>query len=228
MGAGRLNRGPQADVTGCVQPERVSGDPVPTSHDSPLQRLGVSFGLWAWFVLMVIVSATLLGRHLLALPRPAADEALARSMATLRTPNDAGRWMAVHVLYAECKCSQRIAEHLLASDRPKDVSEHVLLVGSDAALESQLSARGFQVTRVEPTELSDRYHLQAVPLLVVSAPDGTIHYAGGYTARKQGPEARDLEILADARAGRSIETIPVFGCAVSRQLQSTVNPLGLP
>jgi hypothetical protein len=215
-------------LQGDVQAERVPGDPVPTSHDSLLQRVGVSFGLWGWFALMLVVSATLLGRHLLALPRPAADEALARSMATLRTPNDAGRWMAVHVLDAECKCSQRIAEHLLASDRPKDVSEHVLLVGGDVALETQLTSRGFQVARVEPTELSDRYHIQAVPLLVVSAPDGTVRYAGGYTARKQGPDPRDLEILADARAGRSVEPIPVFGCAVARRLQSTINPLGLP
>jgi hypothetical protein len=206
----------------------VHDDPPPIANDSALRRAAVSFGLCGWFALMVLVSATLLGRHLLPLPRPVADEALARSMATLRGPNDAGRWMAVHVLYAECKCSQRIAEHLLASDRPKEVSEHVLLVGSDAALEARLSSRGFQVTRIEPSELSERYHIQAVPLLVVSAPDGTVRYAGGYTARKQGPDPRDLEILADARAGRTIETIPVFGCAVSRKLQADVNPLGLP
>jgi hypothetical protein len=203
-------------------------DAPPIIGDSLLRRVGVSVGLWGWFVVMVLVSATLLGRHLLALPRPAADEALARSMATLRGPDDAGRWMAVHVLDAECKCSRRIVEHLLATDRPKDVSEQVLLVGSDAVLESQLASRGFRVTRVEPTELSDRYHLQAVPLLVVAAPDGTIRYAGGYTERKQGPAPRDLEIVADARAGHPIETIPVFGCAVARRLQSATNPLGLP
>jgi hypothetical protein len=206
----------------------VTEDLPPIAHDSPLRRVGVSFGLWGWFALMVLVSASLLGRHLLALPRPAADQALARSMATLRTPDDTGRWMAVHILDAECKCSRRIAEHLLATERPADVSEHVLLVGSDADLESRLSARGFQVTRVDPTQLFSRYHVQAVPLLVVSAPDGTVRYAGGYTARKQGPDPRDLAIVADARAGRAIEPIAVFGCAVGRQLQSAVNPLGLP
>src|ERR1700722_17988852 len=102
---------------------------------------------------MLLVSATLLGRHLLPLPRPAADDALARSMATLREPESAGRWMTVHVLYAECPCSQRIAEHLLASDRPKDVTEHVLVVGKNAELESKLSSRGFHVTGVEPADL---------------------------------------------------------------------------
>jgi hypothetical protein len=206
----------------------VTDDLLPITHDSPLRRVGVSLGLWGWFALMVLVSASLLGRHLLALPRPPADQALARSMASLRTPDDAGRWMAVHILDAECKCSRRIAEHLLASERPVGLSEHVLLVGTDTDLESQLSARGFQVTRVEPTQLFSQYRVQAVPLLVLAAPDGTLRYAGGYTARKQGPDPRDLAIVADARAGRATEPIPVFGCAVSRQLQSAVNPLGLP
>jgi hypothetical protein len=201
----------------------------PVAHDSRVRRVGVSVGLAVWFVAMLLVGATLLGRHLLALPRPGAeDAAFARSIATLRTPGDAGRWMAVHVLYADCGCSRRIVEHLLVTDRPKDVSERVLLVGTDVDLESRLTARGFPVTHVAPADLSERFGVQAVPLFVVAGPDGGVRYAGGYTARKQGPEPRDLDILADARAGRPVDPLPVFGCAVSRQLQSTLNPLGLP
>ncbi len=185
-------------------------------------------GLAVWFALMLVVCSTLLSRHLLALPRPSADAAFARSMASLRGPADEGRWMLVHVLYAECRCSQRIADHLMTTARPTDVREHVLLVGTDADLESKLIAHGFLLARVDQSELHDRYHVDAVPLLIVAAPDGSIRYAGGYTPRKQGLDSQDLEILASTRASRVVDALPVFGCAVARRLQSAINPLGLP
>lgn len=177
---------------------------------------------------MVAVGVTLMVRHSVALPRPTVDVELTRAMATLRTPSEAHRWMAVHVLYAECRCSQRIAEHLLSSTRPQNVVEHVLLVGSNAELEARLVAHGFHVTVVATEELAERYRVAAVPLLVIAASDETIRYAGGYTARKQGPEPRDLELIAAAREDRGLDALPVFGCVVSEKLQRAVNPLGLP
>jgi hypothetical protein len=136
--------------------------------------------------------------------------------------------MAVHVLYAECRCSQRIAEHILSSSRPLDVTERVLLIGRDPDLERRFAAHGLRVVLTDSTELGNRYHIAAVPLLVVVAPDDTVRYAGGYTLRKQGPDPQDLQLVADARAGRAPATLPVFGCAVSARLKSSLNPLGLP
>lgn len=185
-------------------------------------------GLIVWFVAMLAVGITLLARHAVALPRPTEDASFARAMASLRAPEDSGRWMAVHVLYAECQCSQRIANHLLTSDRPEGVAERVLLVGRSADLEARLAARGVRVVLTKSAELADRYHVQAVPLFVVVAPDDTVRYAGGYTARKQGPDPRDLEILAAARDDRFFARLPVFGCAVSARLRSSLNPIGLP
>jgi hypothetical protein len=184
--------------------------------------------LSAWFVAMLAVGTTLLARHAVALPRPIEDASFAQAMASMRSPAESGRWMAVHVLYAECQCSQRIADHLVASDRPSGVAEHVLLVGRSTGLEGRLTARGFPVTLTNAAELSGRYHVASVPLFVVVAPDDTVRYAGGYTTRKQGPDPRDLDILADVRADRFFARLPVFGCAVSARLQATLNPLGLP
>src|SRR5260221_2792476 len=96
------------------------------------ERAGVVLGLGAWFLVMLVVGATLLGRHLLALPRPVVNDGLAHAMGALRAPTDENRWMAVHVLYGQCKCSQRIAEHLLSAERPEGVVEQVLLLGKDA------------------------------------------------------------------------------------------------
>ena len=177
---------------------------------------------------MLAVGATLMARHTVALPRPAVGVELVASMASLRAPDEANRWMAVHVLYAECRCSRRIADHLASTTRPRDVTEHVLLVGRNADLEASLASRGFHVTTVEPERLAELYHLVAVPLLVVAAPDGTIRYAGGYTTSKQGPDPRDLEIIAGAKQNRPVFALPVFGCAVNEKLERSLNPLGLP
>jgi hypothetical protein len=178
---------------------------------------------------MLLLGAALLGRHMIALPRPSAqDEVLGRSMASLRGAPDAGRWMAVHVLYGECKCSQRVVDHLLSSERPADLSEKVLLVGGDDALRDRLTARHFAVVPVAAEDLDARYHVSGVPLLVVVDPDGLIRYSGGYTTSKQGPDPRDVEIIADARADRTVAALPVFGCAVSQKLRAALNPLGVP
>ncbi len=191
-----------------------------------LRRTGPS-ALGLWFVAMLVVGASLLARHAIALPMAPAAE-LDTAVATLRSEGDAGRWLAVHVLYAECRCSQRIAERLLSSIRPSDVVEQVLLVGRDEDLERRLASRGFRVFTIDEDELARRFHIQAAPLFLVAAPNGSVRYAGGYTKTKQGLDLLDRDILAVVRAGRAVEPLPVLGCAVSRALKQDMNPLGLP
>ncbi len=202
---------------------------APSAHArTAAKRIATRAALALWFAAMLAIGVSLLVRHSVALPRPTADAELARSMSALRSPLDVDRWMVVHVLYGECRCSQRIAEHLLSSPRPVDVVEYVLLVGADAALEARLTVRGFRTTVVASSELAERYHVVAAPLLVVIAPSGGIRYAGGYTTRKQGPDPQDLSLVATARDERWTDALPVFGCAVSEKLQRELNPLGLP
>lgn len=177
---------------------------------------------------MVGLCAVLLGRHLVPLPRPSAGDArLAAAMARLRREGDERKLLAVHVLYAECRCSLRIAEHLQTTTRLRDVSEHVVLVGQSDALRATLAARGFDVSTVNADELEATYAIEAVPLLVVVGPDGTVRYSGGYTTSKQGPAPRDREIIERARRRESTEPLPVFGCAASRALRDRLDPIGL-
>lgn len=199
-------------------------EPMIRSEAGARRQWLVYAALGAWFVVMGAVAASLLARHLVSLPPPE-DTA---PLASLRTADDTGRWMAVHVLYTECPCSRRIIEHLLASERPLYVVEHVVLVGAEGGLANALRVRGFHVVEVTPDELATRLGIDAVPLLVVLAPDDTTRYSGGYTERKQGPDPRDLEIIARARAGYGDPGLPVFGCAIGRALRQTFNPLDLP
>lgn len=188
---------------------------------SRLAKLALSF----WFAAMVGLSALLLARHLLALPRPSLDDAALGSLAALRDPGDS-RTLAVHVLYAECRCSGRLVAHLLRDPRPKDVAEVVLFVGGDRPTIERLRSHGFRVEQVDAETLGERWHVKAVPLLVVVSPSGAVQYAGGYTTRKQGPDPRDVEIIQRARLEQAVAALPVFGCAVAEDLRRGLDPTG--
>jgi hypothetical protein len=170
----------------------------------------------AWFGAMLLLGAALLAKHVVALPAPEKDDRLARSVSALRVPDARGKWLAVHVLYAECRCSQRIVAHLLSTARPTGWDETVLWVGT-ATPEPALSQH-YHVKRVTSAELS-RLGIEAAPLLVVVDAQDRVRYAGGYTTRKQGPVIDDLRILDAAQHSARLESLPVFGCAVSERLK---------
>jgi hypothetical protein len=186
---------------------------------------------WTWGVVLFVAASSLMAAHVYALPKPdAADQAMGRALNQLRSASDKDRWLVVHVLYAECKCSRRILDHLATSDRVSGVSEKLLLVGHRAELEARLgeiTARGFSVVKTSSKELRDRFHVQAAPLLLVIAPDGTVRYTGGYTDRKQGLGIRDVAIVRDLVASGTANELPLFGCATSKELQELLDPLAL-
>jgi len=185
---------------------------------------------WTWAIVLFVTATSLMAAHLYALPKPADDDALlASSLNGLRSKTERG-WLAVHVLYAECRCSRRILSHLAIDARPRGVSEKLLLVGANPELEpelSRISGRGFEIIRTTSTELRERFHVQAVPLLLVLGPDGVVRYSGGYTERKQGLDVRDRQIIVGLIENRPAPELPVFGCAVSKELQRLLDPLAL-
>lgn len=184
--------------------------------------------LAAWALSMLAMCTIMLARHLVPLPAQTSDDAaLSQALATQRPSERKLEWMAVHVLYGECGCSRRVARHLLASQRPQDTTELIVLVGDDPELRAKALARGFEVDVVSREELPRKYHLQSVPVLAVLDPLDRLRYVGGYTTRKQGPDIQDLRILEELQSDRSIASLPLFGCAVSRSLQRVIDPTGL-
>ena len=131
------------------------------------------------------------------------------------------------MLYRDCRCSQRIIDHLLQSARPTGFREFVLFVGKDPDLVSRLRKRGFEVVQVSHQTLKDDYRIEAAPLFVVLSPDNAIEYMGGYTRRKQGPQMMDVVVMRDVQDRQHPKALPLFGCGVSRQLQSILDPLGI-
>jgi hypothetical protein len=207
---------------------------VLTRPSSPPRPLGAAVGVFAWALLCVLLGGFLLARHLLTLPTPpAGDPSLVRAIAATRSPAERGRWLALHVLYDECGCSQRVLDSLLSGaprTRLAGVVERVVYISDHAAppvLAGALAARGFALDVVTPDQLGARYHLEAAPLLVVVAPDDTLRYLGGYTPRKQIADVRDVAIITLTRIGVHVAPLPTFGCAVSTTLRDQLDPLAI-
>jgi hypothetical protein len=180
-----------------------------------------------WALIAFAVTGTLASAHEYTLPRPANSEAVARALAGQRRVRDRGRYLIHHILYLECSCSQRIIQHLLARRALPDAAERLVLVGTDAELARRAADAGYDVEQIRPGALESRYHVTSAPLLLVSDPSDALVYLGGYTRVKQGPEIRDLSIVAELRSGRRALELPLLGCAVSRSLQMILDPFGL-
>jgi hypothetical protein len=191
--------------------------------------LGAVFA--AWGVLAFAVATSLAAVHFYTLPKPEAwDVALVTALGALREKTDAKRWLAVHVLYADCRCSQRILEHLKSSTRPAAVREKLLLVGDveqRAAASKLLGTRGFSVIGTTADALRAHFHIESAPLLLVLDPDDVVRYAGGYSARKQGIALLDAQIIRELVAKRRPAELPLFGCAVSKELQRVLDPVSV-
>lgn len=186
----------------------------------------LSLGLW-------LVGALALGALLLAphspLPVPAASDEHMRAAFDALLHKLTG-WRAIHVMYRACACSQRTIHHLRSSVRPVGVREVVLMVDDQEASDpddEELRRRGFEVVVTSREALSQRFGLEAAPVLVVLRPDGSLAYLGGYTRSKQGPVFQDVQIIAGLLAAVPSSTLPVFGCATSARLANTLDPLGL-
>jgi hypothetical protein len=193
------------------------------------RRLAPRLALSVWVAVVLLVSAYLLGGHLLTLPKPApTDSRLTAAIATARGPNDLGRWFVLHVLYEGCRCSARVLDHLLSRGASPFGAERVLLVGDPTPdVAKRITSAGYELESLTSEQIDLRFGIQAAPLMIVSDATNKIRYVGGYTDRKQSPDFHDLEIFAALSTGRTVSSLPVFGCAVSADLQAMLDPFGL-
>lgn len=196
----------------------------PRSIARRLERL-TPYVIGVWGVGLFLLGSSLMISHWFTLPRPPTDDpALRAHIATHRLPEERGGLFAVHLLYSECKCSQRILDHLAARGTLSGAHESVVLVGAHPEFEAAARQAGFRVDVVSPPELAARFGVQSAPLLVVADADDDIRYVGGYTERKQGMAIRDTAIMRGIQRGAAEAELPLFGCAVSQSLQDLIDP----
>lgn len=183
---------------------------------------------WLWGTVAFAVTGSLASAHLYTLPHPeASSPTLNAALAAQRSPDEAGHFAMTHVMYAECRCSQRIIDHLEARRARSDIRESVVLVGRDDALAQRLNHAGYRLENVSPIELKKKYDIEAAPVLIITNGRGEIAYMGGYTERKQGLDIRDTALLEALMHGGDTRELPLLGCAVSKALQRVVDPFAL-
>jgi hypothetical protein len=198
--------------------------PLATHPARWIGRIVLSF----WVPLALVVVGTLAVGHWWTLPKPDTHDLLVRAAIRDRWQRGpADRWLGVHVLYSACKCSERILHHLVERRAMPDMTEAVVLVGSNAAYEGMVRGSGYDLEVVTPAQLAERYHFESAPMFAVMDPSGALRYLGGYTERKQGFDIQDVSIVERLRNEKSVAELPLFGCAVSRSLQALLDPLGI-
>ncbi|MCD0461079.1 hypothetical protein [Roseiconus lacunae] len=188
------------------------------------------YGGWisitAWATSLSIVTSALMVAHWITLPKPEPGSSISPSLLT-HVSSDDRRLRVVHVNYLECPCSRRVVRHLIRREPLPDAIEKLLLVGEDQELQVLARSQGYAVESVTREELQSRFGLQSSPLMMVFDSESNLIYSGGYTSRKQGPAFQDETIIKALIDGESVESLPVFGCAVSKDLQQLVDPLQL-
>ncbi|MBK7537283.1 MAG: hypothetical protein IPI49_18335 [Myxococcales bacterium] len=218
-------------VTVSPNTEAAEGLPIAIASTSAREKRWLrSFLQWlpliVWFIAIAGVMSALAITHWMALPHPdKRDNQLAAGLGELLA--DRPGWAAVHALYTDCQCSQRVVDHLVNSKRPDALREVVLLVGHDPDLQARLQKKGMQVVSVDAETLFQRFGIEGAPLFMFVDPKHAVRYVGGYTRRKQGPEIEDLAIMREIRGGSEVADLPLFGCAVSERLKELADPMAL-
>lgn len=175
---------------------------------------------------MVFTMAYLMISHWAVLPRPDTDDARWASQLQDCCTSSGNNWTMVHFLYDNCACSRRVLAHVTSREPVNNVREQIVLVAETPPEHATFSGH-IPVEYVTPVQLKERFGVESAPLLVVIDDQKNVRYTGGYTSRKQGPEIKDFEIVSDLMAGDSVAELPLFGCAVSKELQKLIDPLGL-
>ncbi len=183
------------------------------------------FALLIWASALTIIISFLMVGHWVALPSnlPILDNS---QIVQIKT-DLASQLHVQHILSQSCPCSHRIAKHLASRWPIPSVQEQIVVVESATDTTSMMFPEAYSVKRINAEQLMDEYAIESAPQLLVTDSAGKIVYSGGYTARKQGYEIRDYEIISSLLRGESVEALPIYGCAVSKRLRRAVDPLGL-
>jgi hypothetical protein len=187
--------------------------------DLPLQTslaLKSRVTLLVWAVGVVVLGSLLTAVHALPL-RVSRPNVVAKGT---------GQWTTVHALATKCGCSKRLFQHLVARRAMPGVAERVLLVDATREWTVALEQAGFEVIALDAPTLRAEYGVEAAPLFGVRTPTGEVAYWGAYAAQRSAPP-QDVELFERARAGARPDALPLFGCAVSRELQQRSDPLKL-
>ncbi len=185
-----------------------------------------------WALLLTFLCASLMVSHWVSLPAPQVGSTLQAISADndrmvssrLVTTNS---FQVSHFLYVDCPCSRRVLDYLAERSPLATASERIVFICDDDQKALPSTEIGFSVDVVTSRQCLAKYGVESAPLMVVTDKDGRIQYSGGYTNRKQGLDYQDRAIVQRLMLGEKVDSLPVFGCAVSQRLKQIVDPIGM-
>lgn len=179
-----------------------------------------------WIPSALLVTALLMVNHVISMPLPSDITRLHNSIQNLR--NDDETPLIVHVVYQNCSCTRNLLEHLADRRSSSKLQEVLLYVGQRDSRSKLAEKAGYQVHYIDRASLQSTYAIEAAPLLLVVDESGQIRYLGGYYRTPATVKPMDQEIIkAVLHSHDSAETLPLYGCAVSQNLQDQIDPLQL-
>lgn len=188
-----------------------------------MRRKVFTLALFLWIGGTSYVMATMSGLHSISfLP----DISIAKNVFTSSSNN---KWTMTHVISEGCKCSSVVLQYLQSRQARADVNENVIVVGKISETEMKnLLANKYKVAFKTAQDM-DQSIAGGVPFLMITSNKGEALYSGGYNQSKVNSvsDIHDLEILDSYKNGKSIASLPIFGCAVTAKFQHMMDPLGI-
>jgi hypothetical protein len=178
--------------------------------------------LCIWAPVTIVITSLLMVNHTIAMPMPSDLERVEHGLVDWLGRGNA----VVHVLYANCSCTDSLVQHLVERGPTLAEREVVVFVGTPLPIHERLAEVGFEWHQWTQQELTERTGVEAAPLLIVRHRN-RMDYVGGYFRYPSATRPLDVSIIAEAIAGEPPKPLPIFGCAVSPSLRAAVDPLGL-
>lgn len=195
------------------------------------RRMLVAALLSVWFAACALLLGNLGVAHVVSMPDPEAGSlaGLLASLDKLRQ-QQSGEFV-VHVLAADCSCTEGLFRHLLSKGPDHAAEEMFLFVAermddNNVGKARQARQAGFRFVSIRPEELA-AIGLEAAPVLAVFDQSRSIRYLGGYYDHSAAANPRDQQIRQALATGDMPAPLPIYGCAVSERLKQAFDPYGI-
>ena len=180
-----------------------------------------------WIIIVSTVISFQMAGHLLTMPIPKNLEKMSEKIDELKGSKSI---TGLHIVFDKCSCTNSLINSLLRNPSKSEVDEFVLWVGTKESLgvtrETNLSKLGYNIIYLTPETLKHRFGVEVAPILVLKEGED-LRYLGGYYDRPGSTQSYEKEIIEAVLTRKIPKSLPVYGCAVSQDLQKIIDPLSI-
>jgi hypothetical protein len=140
----------------------------------------------------------------------------------------------IHFLTPLCSCSKEVFKHLVDKGplQNKVYKERVILIDDQKKeFMNTLLAKGFDVVNLDSETIKTQFEgdIKGVPLLAIFDREFKTRYVGGYSDKSITPftQINYRNFLEQLKTKQKIKSLPVIGCAVSKEYKKLLDPFGL-